>query len=50
MPESNQEVLKYNPETIISPISISKRGNYSILNDYKIIKPVTDNTENKKAV
>lgn len=50
MPESNQEVLKYNPETIISPISISKRGKYSILNDYKIIKPVMDNTKSKKAV
>lgn len=50
MPESNQEILKYNPETIILPISISKRGNYSILNDYKIIKPVMDSVENKKAV
>ncbi|HJJ12546.1 MAG TPA: hypothetical protein OIM48_04505 [Clostridiaceae bacterium] len=50
MPESNQEILKYSSETIILPISISRRNNYSVLNDYKIVKAVTNNMENKKAV
>lgn len=50
MPESNQDILKYSSETIILPISISRRNNYSFLNDYKIIKAVTSNIENKKAV
>ena len=50
MPESNQDILKYSSETIILPISISRRNNYSILNDYKIIKAVTSNIENKKVV
>ncbi len=46
MPESNQEILKYSSETILLPISISRRNNYSVLNDYKIVKAVTNNKEN----
>ena len=37
-------------ESIIMPISISTRSNFTILNDYKIVKAVENNTENKKAV
>lgn len=38
LPESNQEILKLKPSSIILPSSISRRDNYSILNNYKIIK------------
>lgn len=38
IPESNQEILKLKPNSIIEPSSISKRENGDILNNYKIIK------------
>jgi len=47
MPESKQDILKVSAESIILPLSISTRGNMSILNDYNIVKAVS---ENKKAV
>ncbi len=47
MPESKQDILKVSAESIILPLSISTRGNMSILNDYNIVKVVS---ENKKAV
>lgn len=47
MPESKQDILKVAVESIILPLSISTRGNMSILNDYNIVKVVS---ENKKAV
>ena len=50
MPESKQDILKVKTESIIMPISISTRNNFTILNDYKIIKAMENNTENKKAV
>lgn len=50
MPESRQDILNVKVESIIMPISISTRSNFTILNDYKIVKAVENNTENKKAV
>lgn len=51
MPESNQDILKVKAESIIMPISVSTRNNFTILNDYKIVKAIVENnTENKKAV
>lgn len=47
MPESKQDILKVKAESIILPLSISTRGSMSILNDYNIVKVVS---ENKKAV
>lgn len=47
MPESKQDILKVSAESIILPLSISTRENMSILNDYNIVKVVS---ENKKAV
>lgn len=47
MPESKKDILKVAVESIILPLSISTRGNMSILNDYNIVKVVS---ENKKAV
>ena len=43
MPESKQDILNVMPESIIMPISISARNNFNILNDYKIVKAVTEN-------
>ena len=37
-------------KSIIQPIKISKIENNAILNDYKILKVVENNNENKKAV
>jgi len=51
MPESKQDILKVKTESIIMPISVSTRNNFTILNDYKIVKAIVENnTENKKAV
>lgn len=47
MPESKQDILKVKAESIILPLSISTRENISVLNDYNIVKVVS---ENKKAV
>ena len=47
LPESNLEILNVMPNSIILPISISSRGNLKILNDYKIVRAIT---ENKKVV
>lgn len=47
MPESKQDILKVAVESIILPLSISTRENMSILNDYNIVKVVS---ENKKVV
>lgn len=49
MPESKQDILKVKAESIILPLSISTRENYAILNNYTIVKAVTENVENKKA-
>ena len=43
LPESKQDILNVMPESIIIPISISARNNFNILNDYKIVKAVTEN-------
>lgn len=48
MPESKQDILKVKAESIILPLSISTRENYAILNDYTIVKAITENMENKK--
>ena len=50
MPDGRQDILNVKVESIIMPISISTRSNFTILNDYKIVKAVENNTENKKAV
>lgn len=42
--------LKLKEKSIIFPISISKRDNILILNDYKLVKYNSDNSNNKKAV
>lgn len=47
LPESKQDILKVLPESIIMPVSISSRNNFNILNDYKIVREIT---ENKKVV
>ncbi len=38
LPEANQEIITLQPRSIIQPISISRKENIGILNDYKIIK------------
>ena len=50
MPESKQDILKVKAESIILPLSISTRENYAILNDYTIVKAITENMENKKVI
>ncbi len=50
LPEGKQDILRLRTESIILPLSISTRENCAILNDYKIVKAVTDSLENKKAV
>ena len=47
LPESKQDILKVLPESIIMPVSISSRNNFNILNDYKIVREIT---EDKKVV
>lgn len=47
LPESKQDILKVLPESIIMPVSISSRNNFNILNDYEIVRKIT---ENKKVV
>lgn len=46
MPEAKQDILKLKPGSIIVPISISRRNDGAILNDYKIVKSVSE--EQKK--
>ena len=45
LPESKQDILKVLPESIIMPVSISSRNNFNILNDYKIVREITENKE-----
>lgn len=50
LPECKQDILKVGLKSIIQPIKISKIENNAILNDYKILKVVENDNENKKAV
>ena len=42
--------LELKEKSVIFPISISKRDNILILNDYKLVKYNSNNSNNKKAV
>lgn len=49
-PDGKQDILNLQANSIILPISISKQDKGTILNDYKVVKAVSKETLNKKAV
>lgn len=50
LPNGNQEILKLKPGSIILPLKIVKTDTNILLNDYKILKAISNEIENKKAV
>lgn len=50
LPTSKQDILNLEPGSIILPLTIDKNGEISILKDYKIVKNVSNETQNKRAV
>lgn len=50
LPTSKQEILNLEPGSIILPLKIDKNCEATILNDYKIVKDVSNETKNKRAV
>lgn len=50
MPEAKQDILELRPESIILPIKMEKTEKGTLIKDYKIIKAISSERENKKAV
>lgn len=48
--ESKQDILKLKPESVIVPLKIKETEKGMLLIDYKVIRAISDEIENKKAV
>lgn len=47
--ESKQDILKLKPESVISPLKIKETEKGMLLIDYKVIRAISDEIENKKS-